>query len=105
MKYVIVESGGKQYKAVEGSTIDVDLLHQEVGETVTLDKVLLYVNDDVIEVGTPAVKGASVKATIASQEKGPKIIVFKYKPKKHYRVKTGHRQKFTRLVVEKIETE
>jgi len=105
MKYAIVESGGKQYKAVEGSTIDVDLLPQEVGETVVLDKVLLFVIVVVFVVGSPSVKGASVKATVASEEKGPKIIVFKYKPKKHYRVKTGHRQKYTRLVVEKIETE
>ncbi len=105
MKYAIVEDGGKQYKAVEGGTIEVDLYNSEIGEQVDLDRVLLVSDGDEIHVGTPFVSGASVKATILSQVKGPKVIVFKYKPKKHYRVKTGHRQKYTRLQIDSITVE
>ena len=102
MKYAIIESGGKQYRAEEGGTIVVDRLSAEVGEQVVLDNVLLVVNDDAVSVGTPAVSGAKVAASVVSQEKGPKIIVFKYRPKKRYRVKTGHRQQYTRLKIESI---
>ncbi|HEY9075409.1 MAG TPA: 50S ribosomal protein L21 [Anaerolineaceae bacterium] len=105
MKYAIVESGGKQYKAVEGSTIMVDLLPEEVGQPVELNSVLLLANDDQVSVGAPFVQGASVKATVKGMEQGPKIIVFRYRPKKRYRVKTGHRQKYTLLQIEAIETE
>ena len=105
MKYAIVESGGKQYKAVEGSTIEVDLLQAEPGEQVTLEAVLLLVNGEDVSVGTPVVKGAQVKTTLLAHTKGPKLIVFKYRPKKHYRVKTGHRQQYTLLKVNSIEME
>jgi len=103
MKFAIIESGGKQYRAVEGGLIDVDRLSVEPGQTLTLDSVLLLADGDSIQVGTPTVKGAKVQATVIGEEKGPKLIVFKYRPKKHYRVKTGHRQLYTRLKVEKIE--
>ncbi|HMN11436.1 MAG TPA: 50S ribosomal protein L21 [Bellilinea sp.] len=102
MKYAIVESGGKQYKAVEGSTIEVDLLKADVGSKYTLEDVLLLVDGDNVEVGTPTVKGANVKATVAEHIKGPKLIVFNYRAKKHIRVKIGHRQKYTRLKIEAI---
>lgn len=106
MKYAIVEDGGKQYKAVEGSTIEVDYYADStVGEEVDLQHVLLIHDDDSVTVGTPLVSGASVKATVVSHVKGPKIVVFKYKPKKRYRVKTGHRQKYTRLQIDSIITE
>lgn len=105
MKYAIVENGGKQYKAVPGSSIDVDLMQNEVGDEVVLDKVLLLVDDEEITVGAPVIEGLKITARVASVEAGPKLIVFKYRPKKHYRVKTGHRQKYTRLVIDKIETE
>lgn len=101
MKYAIVESGGKQYKAVPGGTIDVDRLSKEIGEPVELD-VLLYANDDEIQVGTPIVNGARVKASVAEQVKGPKLIVFKYRPKKRIRRKRGHRQQYTRIAIEDI---
>ena len=102
MKYAIVQDGGKQYRAVEGSTIEVDHFESEVGQQVDLEQVLLVVEDGNVSVGTPMVNGAKVQATVVSQVKGPKIIVFKYKPKKHYRVKTGHRQKYTRLQINSI---
>lgn len=105
MKYAIVENGGKQYKAVEGSTIEVDLIPTEVGEHIDLEKVLLFVDGDEVKVGAPEVNGAIVKTTVVSHIKGPKIIVFKYRPKKRIRVKTGHRQQYTRLMVNSIELE
>jgi large subunit ribosomal protein L21 len=105
MKYAIFESGGKQYKAVEGATVQVDQLSANVGDKISLDAVLLLVDDDKIEVGTPNVSNASVKVTVLNHEKGPKIVVFKYRPKKRYRVKTGHRQQYTRLVIDSIEME
>ncbi|MBI9051930.1 MAG: 50S ribosomal protein L21 [Anaerolineaceae bacterium] len=105
MKYAIVESGGKQYRAEEGSTIEVDLLPNNEGDEIVLENVYMVSNDDSFSIGTPTVKGAKVVAKIESHFKGPKIIVFKYRPKKHYRVKTGHRQQYTRLSIEAIEME
>jgi len=102
MKYAIVEDGGKQYKAVEGGSIEVDYFEAEAGEQVNLERVLLVVDGEAVSVGTPLVDGASVQATVVAQVKGPKIIVFRYKPKKRYRVKTGHRQKYTRLEINAI---
>ncbi len=103
MKYVILESGGKQYKAVEGGTIEVDLIHAEPGTSIEINEVLLSVDGDKVSVGAPVVKGASVKATIVEHFKGEKTINFHYKPKKRIRQKTGHRQQYTRLSVEKID--
>jgi large subunit ribosomal protein L21 len=105
MKYAIIESGGKQYKAVEGSTIEVDLLSSEAGEQVVLNSVLLLVDGEKVAVGTPAVKGVRVEATIVDHIKGPKLVIFKYRPKKRIRVKTGHRQLYTRLKVDSIVVE
>ena len=105
MKYAIVENGGKQYKTVEGATIDVDLLDAEVGQAVKIDDVLLVVEDEKIQVGTPSVKGASVTTSVVDHIKGPKLDTFKYSPKKRIRVKTGHRQRYTRLKIETIEVE
>ena len=105
MKYAIIESGGKQYKAVEGTAIEVALLPVEVGEQVDLNQVLLLVDGDEVKVGAPEVSGVKVKTTVVSHLKGPKIIVFKYRPKKRIRVKTGHRQQYTRLMVNSIELE
>lgn len=105
MKYAIVECGGKQYRAIEGSTIEVDKLEAEIGQSVDLASVLLLVNDEQISVGAPVVNGAKVSATVVAQVKGPKIVVFRYRPKKRYHVKTGHRQQYTRLQVNSIEVE
>ena len=105
MKYAIVEDGGKQYRAIEGGTIEVDHFPAEVGEQLDLERVLLIADEDDVSVGTPLVAGAKVQATVVSQVKGPKIIVFRYKPKKRIRVKTGHRQKYTRLQINSITVE
>lgn len=105
MKYAIIDAGGKQYKAVEGATIRVDRLQAEVGEQVNLDKVLMFVDGEKVEIGAPEVNGAKVATKVVSHVKGPKIIVFKYKAKKRVRVKTGHRQQYTDLLVEAIEME
>ena len=102
MKYAIVESGGKQYKAVEGETIEVDRLPVNVGEKVGLERVLMLVNGDDIDVGTPTVSGIQISTTVVDHFKGPKIIVFKYSPRKRIRVKSGHRQQYTRLMVDVI---
>lgn len=102
MRYAIIESGGKQYKAVEGETIEVDLIAEEIGKQIEIEQVLLISDGDNVLVGTPTVAGAKVAATVVDDTKGPKIIVFKYKPKIRYRVRTGHRQKLTRLLIESI---
>ena len=102
MKYAIVEDGGKQYKAVEGQTIEVDRFQAEVGEQVDLDRVLMITDGKKTSVGTPYLEGAKVEATVDSQIKGPKIVVFKYKARERYRVKTGHRQRYTRLRIASI---
>lgn len=105
MKYAIIENGGKQYRAVEGSTIEVDRMDVEVGQNIDLGSVLLLVNDDDVSVGLPLVSGAKVSATVVEHVKGPKVVVFRYRPKKRIRVKTGHRQQYTRLKVNSIEVE
>ncbi len=102
MKYAIVESGGKQYRAVEGGTIEVDRLPVEPGSPVELDRVLLMVDEDTVVVGTPVVAGVQVKATALEHIKGPKVVTFNYRPKKHYRVKGGHRQQYTLLRIEQV---
>ena len=100
--YAVVETGGKQYKVSEGMVIEVEKLPVKVGEEIELDKVLMVVDGDSVKVGRPFVEGAKVKALVQGQIKGPKIIVFKYKPKKRYRRKKGHRQRYTRLLIREI---
>jgi len=102
MKYAIVESGGKQYRAVEGETIEVDRLPVNAGEKVGLERVLMLVDGEDVSVGTPTVSGIQVSTTVVDHFRGPKIIVFKYSPKKRIRVKSGHRQQYTRLMVDVI---
>jgi large subunit ribosomal protein L21 len=102
MKYAIVEDGGKQYKAVEGETIEVDRFPAEIGDQLDLERVLLVRDGEDVHVGKPLVDDAKVQATVVGQVKGPKVVVFKYKPRIRYRVKTGHRQKYTRLQIDSI---
>ncbi len=99
--FAIVQTGGKQYKVQEGDVIRVEKLPVEAGAEVTLDEVLMVVDDET-KIGRPLVSGASVTARVQRQAKARKIVVFKYKPKKNYRKKTGHRQPFTELLIEKI---
>ena len=100
--YAIIETGGKQYRVNPGQTIDVERLEVAEGDTVELDRVLLIGDGDRVTVGTPTVDGAKVVATAKGAGKGDKVIVFKYKPKVRYRKKTGHRQFYTRLLIDKI---
>ncbi len=102
MKYAIVDSGGKQYIAREGETIEVDRLPLEIGKPVEFKDVLLVADNGNIAVGTPNVKGASVKGRVLDHIKAAKIIVFKYVPKQRYRRKQGHRQLYTRVEIQKI---
>ena len=100
--YAIVESGGRQYRAEEGHSFSVEKLPYEVGEQFDLDNVLLVADGDNITVGQPSVEGASVKATVVEQYRGKKVFVWKYKPKKRYRRRRGHRQSYTRIRIDSI---
>jgi len=102
MRYAIVESGGKQYRVIEGRTIEVDRLAIETGKKFGFDRILLVVDDDDVMVGTPILSGVEVNVTVVDHTKGPKIDRFKYRPKKRIRVRGGHRQHFTRLLVDFI---
>ncbi|MEE8418956.1 MAG: 50S ribosomal protein L21 [Dehalococcoidales bacterium] len=100
--YAIIETGGKQYRVTTGQVIDVDLMHVTEGNTIELDRVLLIGDEDKVTVGTPTVEGARVLATSQGEGRGKKTIVLKYKPKVRYHKKTGHRQGYTRLSIDKI---
>lgn len=102
--YAVIQTGGKQYRVSPGDVIDVEKLDQEVGARVDLGSVLLVDADGDVSVGTPTIDGAKVTAEIADQFRGPKIIVYKYKAKTHYRRKNGHRQSYTRLRIRHILT-
>lgn len=101
MMYAIIEAGGKQLKVEEGQEIYVEKIAAEPNETVTFDKVLFVGGDDV-KIGSPYVEGANVTAKVEKHGRQKKITVFKYKPKKNYHRKQGHRQPYTKLVVDKI---
>jgi len=100
--YAIVESGGRQYRAEEGHTFSVEKLPYEVGEQIELSNVLLFADDADVQIGQPTVSGVRVKATVVEQYRGKKIFVWKYKPKKRYRRRQGHRQNYTRLHIDEI---
>jgi large subunit ribosomal protein L21 len=100
--YAVVRTGGKQYRVSPGDSIDVEKLPAEVGEKVELDEVLLVANGGEAKIGQPLVEGAKIKATVTRQAKGPKVVVFKYRPSKRYRRKKGHRQHYTRLRIDEI---
>ena len=101
--YAIIESCGKQYKVAEGDVVFFEKLDAEEGKKVTFDKVILVSDDKKVQVGNPYVKGIKVEGKVVSHGKGKKILVFKYKAKKNYRRTQGHRQPYTKLIVEKIE--
>lgn len=100
--YAIFRSGGRQYRAEIGSELNLERLPYEVGDKVDFDEVLLVKNGGQAAIGTPLVKGAVVKATIIEQFRGKKVIVWKYRPRKRYRRKRGHRQYYTRLRIDDI---
>lgn len=100
--YAIVQTGGKQYKVKSGDTVRVERLDGDVGSKVTLDQVLAAGEGDGLKYGAPFVSGATVTAKIVEQHRTRKIVVFKYKRRKGYRVKRGHRQHYTALRIEDI---
>ena len=99
--YAIIATGGKQYKVSEGDIIKVEKLGVADGETVTFDKVLL-VSDGETVIGNPTIAGASVTASVVCEGKDKKVVVYKYKRKKGYHKKNGHRQLFTKVKIESI---
>lgn len=100
--YAVIETGGKQYKVSAGDSIYVEKLNVSEGDEVVLDKVLLVNKDGKTQVGQPYLEGAAVVAKAVKQGKQKKIIIFKYKPKKNYSRKRGHRQPYTKLEIESI---
>jgi large subunit ribosomal protein L21 len=102
MKYAVIESGGKQYVAREGETFEVDRLPQAVGQAVRFGDVLLAADGDLVLVGAPHVDGAEVRATVQAEVRGPKVLVFRYTPKKRFRKRMGHRSWLTKLHVDGV---
>ncbi|MCH5584103.1 50S ribosomal protein L21 [Shimazuella sp. AN120528] len=101
--YALIETGGKQYRVEKDSVLFIEKLDAAEGDTVTFDKVLLISNEGNVQVGSPVVENAKVTGKVLKQGRSKKITVFKYKPKKNYKKKQGHRQPFTRVVIESIE--
>jgi large subunit ribosomal protein L21 len=99
--YAIIEAGGKQYRVEEGQELYIEKVNAEAGETVTFDRVLMVGGNDV-KVGSPLVDGATVTAKVEKQGRAKKVVVYKFKPKKNYRRKQGHRQPYTKVVIDKI---
>ena len=100
--YAVIETGGKQYKVSEGDVIYIEKLNAEDGADVSFDKVLVVGEGDSVKVGSPLVEGAVVNGKVIKSAKSKKIIVYKYKPKKGYHKKQGHRQPYTKVQIEKI---
>ncbi len=101
-KFAVIKTGGKQYKVSEGDVLSVEKIEAEEGKSIAFDEVMLVAEGDRVEIGTPQIEKAKVTAKVVAQEKADKVVVFKYKPKKNYRKKTGHRQKLTKVQIEKI---
>ncbi len=99
--YAIIRTGGKQYKVSQGDEIKIEKLDKEIGDKVEFE-VLMLCGEDGVKVGKPVIEGVSAKAEVVSQGKGKKVIVFKYKPKKDYRKKQGHRQPYTAVKINSI---
>ncbi len=100
--YAIIKTGGKQYKVSEGDSVYIEKLNAAEGDSVTFETVLSVVDGDTVKIGTPTVEGAKVTAKVEKNGKDKKIRVFKYKAKSNYRRRMGHRQPFTKVVIEKI---
>lgn len=100
--YAIIKTGGKQYKVEENDSIFIEKLDVKEGDAVTFDDVILVSDGDSIKVGDPVVSGASVTGKVEKQGKDKKVVTYKYKPKKHSHTKTGHRQPYTRVLIDSI---
>ena len=99
--YAVIVSGGKQYHVSQGDVIYVEKLDQEVDSTINFD-VLMMGNDDGVQVGTPILEGAKVEGKVVAQVKGEKIMIYKYKSKKNYHRRAGHRQTYTKVEITAI---
>jgi len=102
MSYAIIQTGGKQYRVSEGDVLSVEKLDVEAGKETTFSDVLLVANGDKIEIGSPLVSGASVKAEVVEQYKDDKVVAFKFKRRKGYHRTVGHRRQLTELKITKI---
>ncbi|MBU1182009.1 MAG: 50S ribosomal protein L21 [Pseudomonadota bacterium] len=100
--YAIVNSGGKQYKVEQGETFRIEKISGDVGTTVSFDKVLMFSDGEIVKVGNPFVENATVLASIVEQDKAKKVLVFKFKRRKGYRRKNGHRQPYTAIKIDSI---
>lgn len=100
--HAIIETGGKQYKVTEGDTLFIEKLSADSGDAIVFDKVLAVLDGDITTIGTPAVAGATVEASVVKNGKGKKVMIFKYNPKKGYRKRQGHRQPYTKVEIGKI---
>ncbi len=100
--YAVIATGGKQYKVSEGDILRVEKIPGDVGQSVSLDKVLMLANGEDIQIGKPVIENAAVNASIVEQGKNKKVLVFKYKRRKRYRRTQGHRQMFTAIKIENI---
>lgn len=100
--YAIIETGGKQYRVQEGDTLFIEKLDVNAGDSIAFDKVLAVSKDGSLSFGSPVVAGATVKATVVENGKAKKVVIFKYKRKKDFRKKQGHRQPFTKVKIESI---
>jgi large subunit ribosomal protein L21 len=101
--YAVVATGGKQYKVAEGDILRVEKLAGDIGSEVAFDNVLVFSDGENVKIGQPAIDGATVHGQIVDQGKSKKIIVFKYKRRKRYRRKQGHRQPYTAVRIDRIE--
>ena len=100
--YAVIKTGGKQYRVIAGERLKVEKLEVEIGGTVTLDQILMVSDGDKTTIGSPIIKGATVKATVLSHGRGDKVMIFKFRRRKHYRKTQGHRQSFTEIQIGEI---
>jgi large subunit ribosomal protein L21 len=100
--YAVIKTGGKQYRVVAGEKIKVEKLEGEVGSKVIIDQVLMLADGDDVTIGAPVVKGASVSATVIAQGRADKVMIFKFRRRKHYRKTQGHRQDYTEIEIQGI---
>ncbi len=101
--YAIFTDGGRQYKVEQGQILDIDYRDTaETGDTIEFERVLAVTTEEGLKLGTPTINGAKVKATVVGLEKGEKVYIQKFRRRKNYEVRTGHRQKYTRITIESI---
>jgi large subunit ribosomal protein L21 len=99
----VIKTGGKQYKVIPGQKIKIEKLENKIGDEIIFDNVLLLDNEKDVLIGKPFIDGAKVLGKVLAQERHDKVIIYKYKPKKRYRLKKGHRQPYTEVEIVKIE--